>query len=58
MASFRRGYICDSHQNLENNMRDVVTEAENQLTKNNDRSNQKEDVLRVVEGSISGLMGE
>ena len=40
--------ICESHQNLENNMRDVVIEVGNQLTKNNDRNNQQEDMLKSL----------
>jgi len=47
--------MCDSHQNLDNNIRDVVTEVGNQLTKNNDRNNQQEDALRALGGAIIGL---
>ena len=50
--------ICECHQNLENNMRDVVIEEGNQLTKNNDRNNQQEDMLKALGGAIIGLRME
>ena len=50
--------IRDSHQYLENNMRDVVTEVGSQLMKNNDRNNQQEDVLKALSEAIIGLREE
>ena len=39
-------------------MRDVVIEVGNQLTKNNDRNNQHEDMLKALGGAIIGLRME
>ena len=50
--------MCDSHQNLENNIRDVATEVGNQFTKNNDRNNQQEDAFRALGEEIIGLREE
>jgi len=50
--------IRDSPQYLENNTRDVVTEVGSQLMKNNDRNNQKGDVLQALSEAIIGLSEE
>ena len=45
--------ICESHQNLENDVRDVAIEVENQFTKNNDRDNQQEVMSKSLGWAIN-----
>ena len=44
--------VFESHQNLENNMRDFANEVENQFTRNNDRNNQQEVMLKALGGGL------
>ena len=50
--------VRDSHQYLEKDMKDVVTEVESQFMKNNERNDKQENILMELGEAVMGLRGE